>query len=206
MNDLQGEKAELRQWARKKGRELPPEYLLASDRRIETLLLGTPEWAAAKTLFIYLSMRFEPDTVGMLHAAWQGGKRVIVPRCLEHGIMEAREISGLDGLVPKRFGILEPGEGCPQVSPEEIDLVVAPCVAADDQLQRLGNGGGYYDRFLTLVQCPVICLCRGRLMLEKIPADVLDVPVSAVISEEGIFRKAGGEKPRQCAKARSELL
>ncbi len=181
------QKAALRGRLRKQAQELSRQYLEDSDRKIGAAVLALPQWNAAGTVFLYLSVGSEPNTRPLIRAALQAGKRVAVPRCLPGGLMEARQIVSFDGLVPKSFGIPEPDDTFPLVSPTEIDLVVAPCVATDQNLHRLGNGGGYYDRYLPTVRCPVVCLCRGVFLLAQLPTDTLDAPVHAVVTERGVY-------------------
>lgn len=187
MSSITEQKAALRLYLRQEQAKLDPSDLQGSDQQIAKHLLGLAEWKAAHIIFLYLSVGKEPDTWIILKEAWREGKRVAVPRCQPGGIMEAREISSLQGLVPRSFGILEPDESHPLISPGELDLVIAPCLAADGRLHRLGHGAGYYDRYLPRVRCPILCLCRGVFLLEKLPADELDAPVDRVITEAGVF-------------------
>ncbi len=189
MSDVAAKKRELRQELRRLTKDLDEAYVRYSNEGIEELLYLLPEWKAARTVFLYISMGNEPHTHGIFHAAVSSGKRVGVPRCLGNGIMEAREVKDMDKLTPKSFGILEPNEEAPLVAPGEFDLVVAPCLAADQHCYRLGNGGGYYDRFLPSVKCPVICLCRGRLLQTSLPKEEFDVPVDMVLTEWGSLRR-----------------
>ena len=75
--------------------EWPETYFQASDAEIARRVLAIPEWEAARTLFLYVSVRREPDTRALIEAALRDGKRVAVPRCLRRGAMEAREIHAL---------------------------------------------------------------------------------------------------------------
>ena len=162
----------------------PAEYLTASDAAIEAAVLALPEWAAAGTVFIYVSVRREPETRGLIRAALAGGKRVAAPRCLGEGVMEARELRALEDLRPADHGLLEPPETALRIPPEEIDLAVIPCVAADRTGHRLGHGGGYYDRFLARTGAFRLCLCRGKNLLDAVPAGEYDVKMDAVVTED----------------------
>ena len=180
-------KAEWRQLVRLKTQRLPASYFADSDSRIRAHLLSLPEWKATDTLFIYISVGTEPDTRALIKAAWQAGKRVAVPRCMNGGNLEARLITSFDGLTQSHFNLLEPDEAFPLVPPEALHLVIAPCVAMDRSHHRLGHGGGFYDRYLAKVQCPVVCLCRHAFLFEALPADRLDVAVATTITEQGVF-------------------
>lgn len=159
-----------------------------SDRAIARALLALPEWQRAGRIFSYVSVRAETDTRGILRAAFAAGKRVAVPMCSSGGQMQAREIASPDVLVPGRFGLPEPDARTPVAPPESIDLVIAPCVAADRRGFRLGRGGGYYDRYLRLVRCPVICVCRGDALMDALPAEAHDVPVDIIVTELEVLR------------------
>ena len=77
-------------------------------------------------------------------------KDVYVPKIISNGIMEAHKIENLDFdkcFLKNSFGIFEPKDTGFVISPEEIDFAVIPMVAGDRNLNRLGYGGGYYDRF-----------------------------------------------------------
>jgi 5-formyltetrahydrofolate cyclo-ligase len=182
------EKADLRAQMRQLRAAWSPAYIAASDLMIEERLLGLPAWRAAQTVFSYVSVGAEPSTRGLLSAALKAGKRLCVPKCQKRGIMRAREIRALAELKPAPFGLLEPGEDAPLVAPADIDLVIVPCLAADAQGHRLGHGGGYYDRYLRLIRCPSICLCRGQALLPAVPAEAHDVRVQMVLTEDGLLR------------------
>lgn len=159
-----------------------------SGGRIGRALLELPEWQRARSLFIYISMAGEPDTRRLIEQALAQGKRVAVPRCLAGGQMEARQITGLEGLAPKAFGILEPGPNAPLVEPEALDLAVVPCVTVDPQGRRLGHGGGYYDRYLSRVRCPVICLCHSCMVAQAVPCGPKDRVMDRVLTDKGLNR------------------
>lgn len=172
---------------RQKGRELDAAYRQRSDRGIEERLYTLTEWRDAQTVLIYMSVGFEPQTRGIIREGLRRGKKMAVPRCLRGGIMEARQILSLDGLAPDRFGIPAPARSALLIGPAELDLVLAPCAAADPQGVRLGNGGGYYDRYLEKVNCPVVCLCRHKLLADVLPREKHDRLMDIVLTEEEAF-------------------
>ncbi len=149
---------------------------------------------AAKTLFVYASVGREVDTRAVIDAALKAGKRVCVPRCQGAGEMQARQIFAQSTLRAAKMGLYEPDETAPLIPPMAIDLVLAPCLAADGRGTRLGQGGGYYDRFLPKTACPVVCLCRRALLFKCLPRDAWDVPAGLVVTEDGIISQEGKEK------------
>lgn len=186
---LHEEKTALRHEAALKLQELDAAYLEASDDAIFHTVLAQPEIHAAHTVFCYVSVGKEPATGRLIETLLAMGKRVAVPRCQGQGIMDACPLASFSELLPAPFGLLEPGKEADVVAPGELDVVIAPCVAADRQGGRLGHGAGYYDRFLAKTHCPVFCLCRGRLLYNKVPTEPFDVKVGQVVTEEGIFPK-----------------
>jgi 5-formyltetrahydrofolate cyclo-ligase len=183
---IQREKAELRQMMLGLMRSLPDAYRINSDVAIRDILMALAVWKQARTVFIYISTGMEPDTRELIQSALDAGRTVAVPRTLGRGEMEARAIASLDELHPGSFGIPEPAETNRLLQPRELDLVVAPCVAADKQGYRLGHGGGYYDRYLARVDCATVCLCRARLLRDTLPHGAQDRPVEIVTEREWI--------------------
>jgi 5-formyltetrahydrofolate cyclo-ligase len=186
------EKRKLRQTLRELTDALPEDYLARSNRAIEKKVLATDTWKRAKTVFIYVSTGREPDTRGLLKAALAEGKTLAVPLTFAGGAMDARVIQSLNDLKPGRLGILEPVAEAPVLPPNQIDLIVVPCVAADRQGYRLGHGGGYYDRYLASVHCETVCLCRERLLFETLPHDARDIPLDQVVTERRRIGKCLG--------------
>jgi len=90
-------------------------------------------------------------------------------------------------LVPGAFGILEPKPSCPLREPEAVDLAVVPCTAFDRAGNRLGQGGGYYDRLLPRLTCPTVCICREKLVAGRVPAEPHDLKCSLYLTENGII-------------------
>lgn len=71
------------------------------------------------------------------------------------------------------------------VKPEKIDAIVCPVVAFDKHCNRLGYGGGYYDRYLPRLKpsTPKIGVAFFCQEVEQIPTDAFDVPLDAIITE-----------------------
>ena len=126
--------------------------------------------------------------MGLLHALLSDGKTVALPLCREKGVMEARRIEGMGDLVSGEYGILAPRLTCPLVEPEALDLALIPCSTGNGAGQRLGYGGGYYDRYLPRTRCPKMLLCRYQLVREDIPVEEHDVLMDYLVTEKGIIK------------------
>ena len=169
------------------------EYRSASSEKISENLLATDEYKSAKTIMLYVSVGREVETKSLIDKVVQDGKKVCLPLCLdmdadgkrlstEH-IMEARAYTCERDLVPGAYGIPTPDRTTVLVKPEEIDLVILPCVTCDVECNRLGHGAGYYDRFLADTAAYKMCLCFQKLIYFNIPSDKSDIKADLVISE-----------------------
>lgn len=183
------DKASLRTQMRAKTRALPTEYKVGADKSIAAYLLSLPEYQCAKTVFCFVPTAQEPNVAPVLRDALAQGKRLCVPRCLEEaGQMALCVIRSLSELSPGAHGISEPPEDAEILMSEDVDFAVIPCVCCTRGGVRLGQGGGYYDRFLAHYDHAAAMTCREKLLCEDLPIEVHDKNVSLVVTEAGIFR------------------
>ncbi|MFR5810912.1 MAG: 5-formyltetrahydrofolate cyclo-ligase, partial [Flavonifractor plautii] len=98
------------------------------------------------------------------------------------------------------YGMLEPGEDCPLVGKDAIGLVLVPGLAFDPSGGRLGQGGGFYDRWLADYAGCTAALCRTALLLPQVPRAPHDRGVELVLTEHGLYRadaqRSGAQRPR----------
>lgn len=181
------EKKKLRAQIKQRAAELTADDIAQSNRDIVQNILRHPFYAAAKTIFCFVGTAEEIDTTPLILQALADGKRVAVPLCVARGVMEAREIKSLADLKTGTYGILEPAPDSPVVPPAEIKFGVLPCVSCDRQGNRLGHGGGYYDRFLRQADFPRVLLCREHLLCREIPTEPHDIRIRHVITEAGCY-------------------
>ena len=155
-----------------------------AGRLIRDHVLGMPEVAAAGTIAAYYSIGTEPDTHGLIFALWKRGSYVILPILLPDGDLDWASYEGPDSLAPAPRGLLQPVEpvrGVGTVARAEVVLV--PALAVDVSGNRLGRGGGSYDRALARVgpQVPVIALLYDPELLPSVPVMPHDQRVRAVV-------------------------
>jgi 5-formyltetrahydrofolate cyclo-ligase len=153
-------------------------------------VLSLPEAQMAGTVAAYFSVGAEPDTRGLVYALWKRGTYVVLPLLRPDGDLDWASYEGPDSLVSGPRGLLEPAE-----PPRGVDavarasLILAPALAVDAQGNRLGRGGGSFDRALARVgaQVPVIAVLYDGELLEHVPAEPHDRPVRlAVLPSRGI--------------------
>jgi 5-formyltetrahydrofolate cyclo-ligase len=184
---MQQEKAVLRQQLRAARSALTPDARREAARRIRDALLSTPELQMAGTVAAYYSVGAEPDTRALVYALWKRGTYVLLPRLQPDGDLDWASYEGPDSLVPGPRGLQEPGEkprGILAIA--RADVVLAPALAVDRAGNRLGRGGGSYDRALARVGplIPVIALLYDAELLGHLPAEPHDTRVRAVVRPE----------------------
>ena len=150
-----------------------------------------PEWKQARTVHIYVSaVNNEVDTLGLIFGMLDGGKTVVVPKCVEK-LHELKNIfiRSLDELTLSRFGLMEP-EYTPEreIQCDSLDLVVAPLLAFDRTCGRLGFGGGYYDSLLGECTCPKIGLAYSFQEIDRVPVEPHDQKLDIIITEKEIIK------------------
>ncbi len=182
------EKRALRRRLRVLEQSLSADYRDRSGRAIVSALLSMEAYRAAEYLCCFVGTGPEIDTRPLLRAALSARKRVCVPLCTGRGVMDARRISSLDELSPGALGIPEPSPDAPLVSPADIDFLIVPCLSGDRAGNRLGRGGGYYDRFLRACRGVSVLICREAMLQDSIPTEPHDVRLSLVLSERGVYR------------------
>lgn len=180
-------KADLRAQARALLSQAGPERTSAWGLAMAEHLTKSELWKQAGAVFCFVSTSREPSTRPLLELALAQGKTLCVPRTGPDGFMEAVPITGLEQLAPARFGLLEPAPGLPALDPGQLDLVIAPCLMAAPDGLRLGQGGGYYDRFLPRCRCPVVLLCPAALVERELPTESHDRRADFVLTEQGFL-------------------
>ena len=181
------EKQQLRKIVRRLEAALSDRYRQASSEAIAAHLLAMPEYQAAETVFCFVGTAQEIDTRPILEHTLSSGKRLCVPLCTEPGHMELREISDLCQLSTGSFGIPEPPADAPVTQIDDVDFSIIPCLTCNHAGQRLGKGGGYYDRFLSHYRGGTVLLCQEKLIREEIPVEPHDYPIPWVLTEKGLY-------------------
>lgn len=162
------------------------------SRKIFYNIVNLPEFQQATTILSFLNFRDEVDTTALAQQILDSQKNLILPRCAPRGVLIPAKISNLaHDIEPGTWGIREPKkENLIQSEPKEIDLILMPGAAFDMQGNRLGYGGGYYDRFLTEIRpdVPKIALAFACQILPEVPVEAFDQKIDALVTEEGVFR------------------
>ena len=174
------DKKELRRQIREQKRAMTEEQIVAAGIRLGQLFAETEAYQKAETIYGYLPYNQEVRTVPMLERALADGKKVAVPKVYGD---EMRFIYMTDlSLVEKSdMGIPEPVADGP-VADDPTALVLMPGLAFTKNGDRMGYGGGFYDKFLEAEpNHPTVALCYDFQMVESLPVQDHDIPVDLVI-------------------------
>jgi len=152
-------------------------------------VMASEEVRRAATVAAYVSMGTEPGTGLLLERLLESGRRVILPVLQPDNDLDWAVHTG--ALVPARRGLLEP-DG-PPLGPDAVataDLVLVPGLAVSPAGERLGRGGGSYDRALARVPVgtPVWVLLYDSEVGVPVPVEPHDRPVTGAVTPAGISR------------------
>ena len=180
------EKRELRREMRRLRAQRDGASALAEGRGMARVLMKTQAWQSASCVMAYAAVCGEPDLTPILQAALAEGKTLVLPRC-EGRRLAACRVTDLSRLRPGAMGIPEPDSSCPEENPAAISLLLIPGLAFDRMGGRLGQGGGFYDRFLPGTRGLRIGVCGGDGLVERVPTEPWDEGVDAVLTPQAFW-------------------
>ncbi|MBF6602357.1 MAG: 5-formyltetrahydrofolate cyclo-ligase [Sphingorhabdus sp.] len=190
MNSLSDEKKTLRKEYRRRRdsfySQLDPATKGLAFRRPPSPLAKLIE--QSRIIAIYSATGSEAPTTRLIEFLIESGKTVCFPAVVGETELAFRQVDSLDLLVAGYRDIAEPGATCPAVAP---DLIIAPMVAFDRSLGRLGQGGGHYDRaFEKHPEATRIGLAWSVQEADHIPMQPHDLPLDMIVTESEIIQKA----------------
>ncbi len=161
---------------------------IASDM-IADRLIRRHEFIAAKSIACYLPMWDEVDPARAIARAWRAKKRVFCPVTDSDGTMVFRELRPDSMLRQSGFGIWEPVAGT-EIGTRDLDIVITPLVAFDGDGNRIGMGGGFFDRCFAFlrhrrhwIHPKLFGLAFSCQKVEKIQPNPWDIRLYKVITE-----------------------
>ncbi|NDW09177.1 5-formyltetrahydrofolate cyclo-ligase [Dysgonomonas sp. 520] len=166
-------------------KKLTSDELKFQSDEVISVLEATDTFCKARNIIIYNSLPDEVHTDSILKR-YAGDKRFFLPVVVDNTTLAIREYAPDMSFSTSNLGIKEP-QGENFTDWKKIDLIIVPGVAFDRQLNRLGRGKGYYDRFLKQVKAPKIGICFEFQLLDKIPIDEHDIPMDMVVTENEII-------------------
>lgn len=194
-NEIYLRKREQRKIIAERRRKLTREECAEKSREIcrhlETLLKEA-DFRNVRNVFSYRAMPEEADVDSFNWLLERSGRKVAYPVSLPHGVMKAAVPRGEGAWRRGAYDIKEPDlDKSDILLPEQVDLVLVPCVAFDRKGNRCGHGAGYYDRFLALCRPETILLMIAFDIqeLEEIATEETDRRIPRIVTESGYFSR-----------------
>lgn len=166
--------------------KLSMEERKAASRKIMDRLFSLPEFKAARTVMFFASFRGEVETHDMIRRALAEGKRVILPKVKgkELALFEIRDFDR--DTAAGAWEIPEPVHRT-QVKAQDVDFIVVPGAVFDGRGNRLGYGGGFYDRLLASYTGMTAALAFDFQIVPQVPVSAHDVPVRKIVTEKRVI-------------------
>ncbi len=138
-----------------------------------------PSFRESQTLLVYHSLSDEVYTHEFIEK-WSDKKQILLPVVKgDKLVLRSYEKYNLTSGV---FGIQEP-TGTDFTEWDKIDFIIIPAIAYDIKGNRLGRGGGYYDRLLPQLKGMKVGVCFPFQLVDQLPVEDFDIQVDLVIYE-----------------------
>lgn len=178
------EKSLLRKQIKSLKEEYSPDELDMKSDSIFDLLEQMPVFHNTRNIFIYNSLKDEVRTSRFIKK-WNNKKKFFFPVTKDNNLV-FREYKSDTIFKKAALNVMEPnGEDITNYS--EVDIVIVPGVAFDSNMNRIGRGKGYYDRFLAYISALKIGVCFEFQLLKNIPVGKYDVKMDYIITENQII-------------------
>jgi len=179
-------------------RALPAAYVARLSAPITERLCASPIYRDRATVVLYAPKDNEAETEGIFADALKSGRRVLYPRIApERHQLSLVLVSDRAELRPGTYGLLEP-TGSEVVPPQDLGraLICVPGVAFSRVGQRLGRGGGYYDRLLAAAAPDTVTagLAYSFQVLDRLPESPGDWRLDFIVTESALH--VAGHAPR----------
>lgn len=162
------------------------------DGKIRERLLALPKFSKSTVILLYSSFKSEVDTFELINYCLSNNRTVVLPRVdKSSGELVLFEIKDISELEKGHFGVPEPAV------PEdrrrgiaEMDMVIVPGVAFDEECNRLGYGKGFYDKLFSQIgnRRPMrVALAYEEQVAEHIPSEPHDMKMDKIITDKRII-------------------
>jgi 5-formyltetrahydrofolate cyclo-ligase len=179
------DKKEPRRMIKEKKAALTPEQIRSYSEKVCRILIEQDFYKQAKVIFPYVAYNQEIRTETLIEDAWRQGKIVAVPKVVGENMVFLR-LDSFDQLEIGYCNIPEPVSGEP-VQAKQI-LMLMPGLAFDRDFNRIGYGGGFYDRYLDQMQdCEIfkVSFAYDFQLVASLPVEEHDYKIDALVTAEG---------------------
>lgn len=185
---------ELRQKHRQQRAKLPTDTQAEHAAALSTRLLSLPSVQQANHVAAYIAIRGEISLTSVMAQLSESGKQIYLP-VLRGQAMHFSPWKPSQPLLKKGFGLLEPDT--PQsewIPPKELDLVLAPLVVFDKECNRIGQGGGFYDRTFafrhgTSATPSLLGVAHEDQREPQLPVEHWDVPLDMIATNQTLYTR-----------------
>ncbi len=140
-----------------------------------------------RNVHLYYPINNEVNTIVLIEQLWSKGIEVIMPRTDIPGKkIDNYRVSSFDQLESTTFNLLEPKTSTPKHT-EDCDIILIPGLAFDHDLNRIGYGGGFYDRFLANSKALKVALAYDFQVRESIPTEEHDIKMDHIVTERKVY-------------------
>ena len=191
------EKTELRRSLRARRNALTPDDQRLAAERLAANLAGTRLFLTSRRIACYLPNDGEIDTAAVIEHIRRLRKTCYLPVLsrLSHDRLWFAEAGPKTKMTPNRFGIPEPVVKASElIRAQELDLILMPLVGFDDKGNRLGMGGGFYDRSLEFLRHRnhwrkphLLGIAYDFQRVNGLAADLWDVPLQGVVTDQAVY-------------------
>lgn len=195
LNLIMMSKKSLRQQLITQRKQLSQANQLEKSSLITSQLIQHAIFRQADSIACYLACKGEVNTQAIMQTIWTQGRQCYLPVLTQEqdNTMEFVSYNPKTILERNRYGIVQPtfaeSNG---ILPSQLDLVLLPLVAYDNQGSRLGMGAGFYDRVFAFKQQQsmakplLIGLAYDFQQVEKLPCEPWDIQLDGVATESGV--------------------
>lgn len=175
-------------------RNISEEERISANNMIYHNFINSRYFNDFDTILCYFSVKDEADTRRIIEYSLSKGKKVYIPECVGREML-FYELNSIEELVEGRFGIPTVNtKNKKPLSEFSNTLCIVPALSFDKYGNRIGYGGGYYDRFLKENEAFSLGLTFESCLCEILPYEEFDIAVNAVITESGIKISENSEK------------
>jgi len=182
----------LRKKFREIRREIPLDYRKSAEETAANILLQEEIFLRSKNIACYFSFADEFDAMPIMEMIWQAKKNCYLPVLTPEKTLKFFSYKKDDALQKNRYSIMEP-VNTKEIQVEELDIVIVPLIAFDLAGNRLGTGGGYYDKTFSFLQNNpgtkplLIGLGFAAQQAESLLREDWDINLDAVLTEKKFF-------------------
>lgn len=196
-NLVKNEKSRLRKLLLNKRKNLSEISRASNSLKVLNKLFSLEIYKKSQHIALYHPINSEVDTYNIFQRSMLDGKKIYFPK-ITSSLIHFYNVQNLEELEKGYKGILEPKTQINRLSKDSLDLILLPGLGFDKLGNRLGYGGGFYDKYLEeLPRYKSIALAFDFQILDYLPTSKWDVKVGRIITESKVvecFGTKGGSK------------